>query len=280
MTTFILVSNLYWAMEALPNAFADLELAVRRGETPTFRLTYIARRREMPSDHPWNWCKVCNVEIKVRHAHGNLVQCLSCFSRFTEVHEGTVANERIRNEQALYKAYHDHLSAIWWEWSLRCVDSSPLPDGSLAYNVTQFALPTKSVHVGERKISRRERRQLARRGHCGRRGSTRVDEKQPAFDRQTYEPEAWREMKVHLEPIGYSLPREMLGDDVVEYRRTSIGVGAHVCKRCWCEVRVIVTLYLEREAIQLTRYIERGLLNAARSLRTRAVHRESCFCKR
>ena len=282
MSTPVLVANLYWAMEALPNASADLELAVRRGKSPTFRLTYIARRREMPSDHSWNWCKVCNVEITVRRIHGNLVQCPSCFSRFTEVHEGAIANERIRNDPSiLYKAYHDQLSACWWEGSLRCVDSPPLPDGSLAYDVTPFELPTRTVTNGTRQLSRRERRLIARRsaGVPGRRGSKPVPKYVPNWKQEPYEPEVWRE-HAFTERNNSGLARFGSNPRLDEriYRRTTIGVDAHVCELCQCDVRLFVTLYIEREAPQLTEYITRGLQLAVSRFVSVMDQQDQCLC--
>lgn len=45
-----------------------------------------------------------------------------------------------------------------------------------------------------------------------------------------------------------------------------------------CEIRLIVTLYIEREAPQLTQCITRGLQVAARRFGVDAMRQERCLC--
>jgi hypothetical protein len=274
-STSIPIANADWALNAFVDADRQIAIQLLQHETPTLILVYIARRRELDPDRRWNWCSACHVEIKVRHVHRSIVQCPSCLRHFEEAHEGTSENERLRSGPGYSGPYHYFTSAIWHEWSLRLVRGDVLSDGSLAYDVTPFELPTRTVDVGERKLSRRERRQLARRGVRGRRGSKPVAIYQKAYKQEPYEPESWREHAL-VEPRSFTSPRF----DERIYQRKSIDLAVRICERCRCEIRLFVTLYLEREAPQLTQCITRGLRLAARRFGSEAVHHERCLCKR
>lgn len=277
------VADVDWAINELPNPAAELTLAIRCGEHPTFRLAFIARQRETDPRGCWNWCKVCNVEIPVQRIGQRTAQCASCFRHFEVVHEGTTENERLRADPNYNGPYHNFFSAIWHKWSLRPLRGETMPDGALAYDVAPFELPTRMVENGTRRVSRRERRLIARRsaGVPGRRGSKPVPTHVPTWKEEPFEPEYVRGLKtVKQERVTDSgFPRELsYGAELVEYRRTQHGYAARICEYCRCEVRVLATVYLEHSAPHLEALIQQGVQRAAVRLGTYAMGQELCFC--
>jgi hypothetical protein len=208
-----------------------------------------------------------------------MAQCPCCKQRFDVIHEGAEANKVLRESPGYSGPYHDFLSAIWHEWTLRSIGTKALSDSSLAYDVTLADLPHRSIFVETVSISRRERRQRARRGHRGRRGSIRVAARQDVFRRELYEPEAIREHVPHPlvisdEPEAFEIVRA----DVLEYRKAKHGVSARVCDRCSCTISVFVTVYIEHDAPHLMELVQRGLQRAGIHLATFANRQWLCFC--
>lgn len=281
----ISVSNPEWAINALgDDAARDLQLHFLRREQPTFRLVYIARRRKMPPDRAGAWCSTCNIELPVRRVHQHVVQCPSCAQRFIEIHEGTEANLELRRSPGYSGPYHDMLSAVWHEWSVRRVGATAFPDGALAYDISPYQLPLREVCVGTRVLTRRERRQRARAGRRGRRwngrGSMRVAAKQNVYASQASEPEAIREHKQIRSSLlaDGPLALESPMTEHLTYRRTQLGIGARICDRCNCAIRILATIYIEHDAPHVMQLVRRGLERAGRSLAMSAIRQASCFC--
>lgn len=279
----IFVANVDWAMGAASAALPDIALQIHRREHPVLRLAYIAKRRDDDPDHPWNWCRACRMEIPVRHVHRNAVQCPSCLQRFLETHEAAVANESLRASPGYAGPYHDTLSAAWHEWSLQPVGAPALPDGALAFDVTPYALPFRSVYVGHRTLSRRERRRQARQGRRGRLwngvGSMRVAKTLDVYQREEYAPDVIRGHRaVRYDALidGYSVPESRA--EIIEYRRTRLRGSVCLCRLCGCELRLLASVYIEQEAPHLMQPLGRGLQYAARSLAVSMTREELCFC--
>lgn len=110
-----------WAMAALNAHVANCFAQLRQRKHPLIRLAYIARQREADEERAWNWCPTCNVEIPARRVHQSATPCRSCGQVFIVQHEGTLANEDLQSRPGYSGPYHDGLSAVWHEWSLRAV---------------------------------------------------------------------------------------------------------------------------------------------------------------
>lgn len=270
-----------WAMAALEPHIGDCLAQIRKRRHPLIRVAYIARQRETPEERPWNWCPTCDVEIPARRVHQSAAPCRSCGQVFIVQHEGTLANERLRLSPGYSGPYHDTLSAIWYDWTLRPARPLSWPDGALAFDVTPFELPTRRSDDGIRVLTRRERRHEARRGHRGRRGSRAVPKMMRLWINEPFEPEGWREAKLtkrmSAEYDGLASVPE-LRMEYVEFRRMRVGFGVKLCRFCECELRVILTLYAATELPHVVSAIQRAMRRATEELGLRLVMRGACFC--
>lgn len=279
-TTPISLASSDWAFDALTPHIPSLHLQLAKGQHPTVRLAYIVRNRE-PQEHRWNWCPTCHGEIRVRHVHQNVVACQSCGQRFVEQHEGTLANEDLQSSPGYSGPYHDVLSAVWYEWSLRPLRPSPWPDGALAFTVTPFKLPTRSVDLGIKTLTRMERRHKARHGHRGRRGSMSVPTIIRVWGSEPYEPEGWREA-APMKQMGVARDGLAAVPELrmcfIEYRRTMIGWGVRICQLCECEFRAVASVYVGKDAPAVMELFRRRLSHAAYRVGVGLQERGQCFC--
>lgn len=270
-----------WAMAALNAHVADCFAQLRQRKHPLIRLAYIARQREADEERAWNWCPTCNVEIPARRIHQSATPCQSCGQVFIAKHRGTLANEELRSSPGYSGPYHDGLSAVWHEWSLRPARPLSWPEGALAFDVAPFELPTRRVDDGIRVLTRRERRHEARRGHRGRRGSVAIPKMMRLWRNEPYEPAGWREAtptkRLSAQYDGLA-PVPELRMEHVEFRRMRVGFGTRLCGLCECEFRVILTLYAATELPHVVSEIRRGLQRAAQSFAAHIAEQHSCFC--
>ncbi len=270
-----------WAIAALNAHVANCLAQLRQRKHPLIRLAHIARQREAQDERPWNWCPTCHVEIPARRIHQSATPCPSCGQVFIAEHQGTLANEELSSLPGYTGPYHDGLSAVWHEWSLRAARPLSWPDGALAFDVMPFELPTRRIDDGIRVLTRRERRHEARRGRRGRRGSVAIPKMMRLWTNEPYEPEGWREAKstkrLSAQYDGL-VPVPELRREHVEFRRMRVGFGIRLCGLCECELRVILTLYAATELPHVVSEIRRGLQRAGQSFAAHIVEQHSCFC--
>lgn len=273
-------ANSDWILDVVREHETDLVRSIMRRKQPRIRLAYIARQRNA-KEPPWNWCKTCCVELPVLQVHRSTVACPSCGQRFLVIHEGSEANEKLREDPNYSGPFHDILSAAWHEWSVKPVGREHLPAGSLAFDVVPFELPTRAMSDGIRHLTRRERRKMARRGR-GRRRSIRVERIQKLWVNEPYEPEVVRERVGPSEPeLVSDAPMEIsFGARMACYQRSSLGSFVKVCRRCDCRVEIRLVLYIERVSLVLNKILGNDLQQAGLLLAKMAIAKGLCFCGR
>lgn len=221
-------------------------------------VAYVLKERVDDPDHPWNWCDVCQLEVPVLRQHGRPVRCEGCNRVFVVSHAAEVENAKLRASPWFDGMIHDITSACWSDFSLELAPRQPaLVPGSLAFAIEPYELPRQQLKIGERKLTRAERRKQARsvsgRGRrfartYGRGRERHVPLTEDVYgEPRTYIPEAIRipttQTMFRRGPRGLPNMRDVYMDHVA-YRCYEFGYSANMCVKVCCGAKMVVRAML------------------------------------
>lgn len=225
---------------------------VAQREPVNLLATYILKERHNDPNPPWNWCAACRIEVPARRQHGRPARCEGCDRIFMVSHELEVKNAKLRTSPGFDGMLYGILSACWGEFSLELLTPrQQLEPGSLAFTIEPYELPRKQLKIGERKLSRVERRRRARaasgRGRrfalaFGRGRDRHMSSMEDVYgEPRTYIPKVLRML---VEPG----PRERITQDfsknLVDYCCYQFGYSTNTCDPRCCGAKMVVRAML------------------------------------